>query len=84
MRLSSSGEAAESAARQYIRPRLLGSEVASAACQGHITPQFSGRTLPHDARLARIMKWSARVPPRCRVTVRCNCLLCSTSEDPVK
>ena len=44
--------------------------------RARLTPQFSGRALPCSARRERIMKWSARgVPPRCRSTVRCNCLL---------
>jgi len=37
---------------------------ATAATDGdmwRLTPQFSGRALPHEARRERIMKWSARV-----------------------
>jgi len=36
------------------------SESMAPRSSSRITPQFSGRTLPFDARRERIMKWSAR------------------------
>jgi hypothetical protein len=38
---------------------MSAAKTASALAE-RITPQFSGRALPCDARHARIMKWSAR------------------------
>lgn len=49
----------ETAIKPNVHPSELGRKTCSPAPHAHITPQFSGRTRPREARRERIMKWRA-------------------------
>ena len=63
-----SGSSDNASRSSLIRPTSIGQSAFATSwrtlrrmvTESHLTPQFSGRVLPSDARRERIMKWSAR------------------------